>query len=77
MNYAKQLNQLVRLYQRFLGEYQALDGQIKGVGELAVEVGDRIFPGVSVRLGKTNRTFSSIHPGGKFCSSGEDAPDLP
>ncbi len=77
MNYAKQLNQLVRLYQRFLGEYQALDGQIKGVGDLAVEVGDRIFPGVSLRLGKTNRSSSSVRPGGKFCSSGEDTPDLP
>lgn len=77
MNYAKQLNQLVRLYQRFHAEYQGLDGQIKGMGDLEVEVGDRIFPGVSLRLGKTSRTFSSIHPGGRFCSSAGDAPSLP
>lgn len=73
LNYAKQLNQLVRLYQRFQAEYQALDGQI-GVGELEVEVGHRIYPGVSLRLGKTNRSFSTFRPGGKFCSSGGDDP---
>jgi hypothetical protein len=74
LNYAKQLNQLVRLYQRFQSEYQALDSQIKGAGELEVEVGDRIYPGVTLRLGKTNTTFAVLRPGGRFCSSTQDDP---
>ncbi|MCC7261305.1 MAG: DUF342 domain-containing protein [Candidatus Latescibacteria bacterium] len=74
LNYAKQLNQLVRLYQRFQSEYQALDSQIKGAGELEVEVGDRIYPGVTLRLGKTNTTFAALRPGGRFCSSAQDEP---
>jgi len=45
----KQLNQVVRLYQRFQVEYQTLNGQIKGAGELEVE---RIYPRVTLRLEK-------------------------
>jgi uncharacterized protein (DUF342 family) len=75
MNYAKQLNQLVRLYQRWQDEFQALDNQIKGVGELEVEAGDRIYPGVSLRLGKINRSFAALRPGGRFCSSAEGEPE--
>jgi len=71
LSYAKQLNQLVRLYQRFQGEYQTLDGQIKGAGELEVEVKDRIYPGVTLRLGKTSTSFDAPRPGGRFCSSAQ------
>lgn len=72
LNYAKQLNQLVRLYQRFQSEYQALDSQIKGAGELEVVVGGRIYPGVALRLGETNTTFTALRPGGRFRSSPRD-----
>ncbi len=72
LKYTKQLNQLVRLYQRFQGEYQTLDSQIKGAGELEVEVKGRIYPGVTLRLGKTNTSFAALRPGGKFCSSAQD-----